>query len=187
MKIGITGSLSSGKSEVAKIISKKKYPLFSADKIVKNLYSSSNFKKKISRMFGVKNKNLKKEVKNYLLKRKITLKEISKIIHPYVRKKMHTFMNLNKKKKMMILEIPLLIESKLYKHFDIIILVMSSKNIRLKRYVKKGGSKTTFKFLDKNQIPQQKKIKFCDFIIVNNKSKVILKKKVNDIMYRINE
>ena len=39
MKIGITGSLSSGKSSVAKILSKNKKLLFSADKVVKDLYS----------------------------------------------------------------------------------------------------------------------------------------------------
>jgi len=35
--IGITGSIASGKSTVAKLIARKKYPLFSADKIVINL------------------------------------------------------------------------------------------------------------------------------------------------------
>ncbi len=46
MKIGITGSLSSGKSSVAKILSKNKSLFFSADKVVKNLYLNSSFKKK---------------------------------------------------------------------------------------------------------------------------------------------
>ena len=36
MKIGITGSLSSGKSSVAKILSKNNRLLFSADKVVKD-------------------------------------------------------------------------------------------------------------------------------------------------------
>ena len=47
MKIGITGSLASGKSSVAKILSKNKKLLFSADKVVKNLYSDNQFKTKI--------------------------------------------------------------------------------------------------------------------------------------------
>ena len=49
MKIGITGSLSSGKSSVAKILSKNKKLLFSADQVVKNLYSDPNSKKKIKK------------------------------------------------------------------------------------------------------------------------------------------
>ena len=44
-KIGITGSLSSGKTTASKILSFKKGPLFSADEAVKKLYKSNSFKK----------------------------------------------------------------------------------------------------------------------------------------------
>ena len=39
-----------------------------------------------------------------------------------------------------------------------------------------------FYLLDKNQIPAKKKIKYCDYLIVNNKSKSLIKKKVIDII-----
>ena len=45
MKVGITGSLSSGKSSVAKILSQNNDLLFSADSVVKKLYSNNQFKK----------------------------------------------------------------------------------------------------------------------------------------------
>ena len=48
--------------------------------------------------------------------------------------------------------------------------------------LKKGGEKKMFNLLDKSQIPPRKKIKYCDYLIVNNKSKEILKKKVNGII-----
>ena len=41
IKIGITGSMSSGKSTVAKIISRRVYPLFSADAEVKKFYNNT--------------------------------------------------------------------------------------------------------------------------------------------------
>ena len=44
-KIGITGSLASGKTTASKILSSRNGPLFSADKIVRNLYRSKKFKK----------------------------------------------------------------------------------------------------------------------------------------------
>ena len=59
MRIGITGSLSSGKSSVAKILSKKNDLLFSADKIVNNLYSDNQFKKKVKKNLKLKKKILK--------------------------------------------------------------------------------------------------------------------------------
>ena len=39
-----------------------------------------------------------------------------------------------------------------------------------------------FNLLDRNQISAKKKIKYCDYLIVNNKTKNILKEKVNDII-----
>ena len=41
--IGITGSIASGKTTVAHMMSNKKYPLFSADEIVSNLYKKKKF------------------------------------------------------------------------------------------------------------------------------------------------
>ena len=40
--IGITGSIASGKTTVANLKAGKKYPLFSANKIVKSLYKKKN-------------------------------------------------------------------------------------------------------------------------------------------------
>ena len=51
IKIGITGSLASGKSTVAKLMSKKKYPIFDADRVVANLYKRRNFLIKVKKSF----------------------------------------------------------------------------------------------------------------------------------------
>tara|TARA_A100000164_G_C21900271_1_gene770139 strand:+ start:1194 stop:1748 length:555 start_codon:yes stop_codon:yes gene_type:complete len=182
MKIGITGSLSSGKSTVAAILSKNNKLLFSADKVVKYLYSNKKFKEKIKKKFKIKNNNIKKEIKIKLLNKQISLKELSKMIHPFVRKQMREYYKKNVNKKIIFFEIPLLIESRLIKFFDYIILVVAPKKKRLKRYLKNGGNKKMFYILDNNQISAKKKIKYCDYLIVNNKSKNILKKKVNDII-----
>ena len=157
MKIGITGSLSSGKSSVAKILSKNKDILFSADKAVKDLYSNTQFKKKIQKKFGTKQKNIKDEIKTKLIKKEISIKELGLIIHPFVRKKMKEFYKKNKRKEIIFFEIPLLIESKLMKFFDYIILVIAPKKTRLKRYIKNGGKKNMFFLLDENQMSAKKK------------------------------
>ena len=88
IKVGITGSLASGKSTVGKIISSGKYPLFDADKIVKKIYRTNIFKKKVYKKFKLKsNKNIKNNLKNLILSNKRSLLELEKIIHPLVRKK----------------------------------------------------------------------------------------------------
>ena len=141
MKIGITGSLSSGKTSVAKILSKNKNILFSADKIVGNLYSDNKFKKKIKKKLNVKKSNIKDEIKLKLLKKEISLKELGSIIHPFVRKKMREFYRKNKKNKIIFFEIPLLIESKLTKFFDFIILVVAPKKKKTRTIFKKRWQK----------------------------------------------
>ena len=52
IKIGITGGIASGKSTVAKLISRNRYPIFSADKTVKAFYKDAveaNFNIKTNR------------------------------------------------------------------------------------------------------------------------------------------
>ena len=186
IKIGITGSLASGKSTVAKIIASKKYPLFDADKAVKKIYQTNIFKKKIFKKFKLKSKNnVKNNIKKIISKNEKLLKDLEKIIHPIVRKQIRNFLKRNKKKKFVIFEIPLLIESKLMKNYDKIILVNSRRDLRLKRYLKRGNTRKIFNLLNKRQLSPAKKIKFCDYVINNNGSLKLLKKNIKNIMIKI--
>ena len=64
IKIGITGSLASGKSTASKILSYKRGPLFNADNIVRNLFQKKNFKFLKSKKFKIKNNSqIKKTLK----------------------------------------------------------------------------------------------------------------------------
>ena len=183
IKIGITGSVASGKTTASKIISSRRGPLFSADRVVKKLYTQNNFKKLIARKLNFKlDKNFKKKLKKKILQKKEILKKLEKIIHPLVRKEMFVFLRRNKNKRLLFFEIPLLIESKLTKYFDVVIFIKSKNSSRLKRYILKGGSIQLFSLLDKHQMKDTKKMKFCDHIVVNNKSLSILKKKLSNII-----
>ena len=186
IKIGITGSLASGKTTVAKLMSGNKYPIFNADKIVRSIYHKKNFISKIKKEFNLLNiKNLKKKIKNLIKEDKKNLKKLEQIIHPLVRREMRLFMRSKKNIKITIYEIPLLIESKLTKYFDVIVFVGAKKNLRLKRYVAKGGQKKIFTILEKRQNKPGKKIKLSDHVIYNNKSFKNLKKNVEFLMKRI--
>ena len=96
---------------------------------------------------------------------------------------MFSFIKKNKHKKMIFLEIPLLIESKLTKYFDVIIFIKSKKNIRSKRYISKyKKSLNLFNLLDQKQIKDSKKMKYCDHVVMNNNSLSDLKKKLYNII-----
>ena len=56
------------------------------------------------------------------------------------------------------------------KYFDKIIFIKSKKQIRLKRFKSKNGDKKLFKLLNNKQMSDNKKIKFCDYVVVNEKN-----------------
>ena len=183
IKIGITGSLASGKTTASKILSLKKGPLFSADKAVKELYQNKNFKLLIRKKFKIKNNyQIKKYLKKLIMEDKKNIKKLEKIIHPLVRNKMKKFSSKNRSKKFLFYEIPLLIESKLMKHFNVIIFIKAKKQLRLKRFMLKGGDKRLFNLLNNKQMKDVKKIKYSDYIVVNENNLNILKRNLLTII-----
>ena len=182
IKVGITGSLASGKTTASRILSAKRGPLFSADDVVQKLYKNKKFKLIISKKFNIKISNqIKKDLKKKILLNNFNLKKLEKIIHPLVRKDMQKFIKKYKNKKFIFFEIPLMVESKLMKNFDLIFFIKAKKNIRLKRFKSKGGDKKLFNLLNSRQFVDHRKIKYCDHIVVNEKNLNILKKKLSDI------
>tara|TARA_Y100001935_G_scaffold248708_1_gene246248 strand:+ start:1877 stop:2443 length:567 start_codon:yes stop_codon:yes gene_type:complete len=182
-KIGITGSLASGKTTASKFLSRNKGPLFSADLCVKKLYSKKNFKILIAKKIKLKNTlNIKQKIRNKISKDKNTLKKLEKIIHPLVRSEMRIFARRNRSKKLIFFEIPLLIESKLMRNFDIIFFINAKKAVRIKRFIRNGGSKKLFNTLNNKQLNARKKFKFCDYVINNNKNKNVLKKSLLQVL-----
>ena len=95
---------------------------------------------------------------------------------------MKKFIIKNRNKENLLFEIPLLIESKLMKYFDILIFLSARKNIRLRRFLKTGGNKELFRILDNRQMKPNKKKHFCHHVVQNNKSLKTLKKNINRIL-----
>ena len=76
----------------------------------------------------------------------------------------------------------MLIESKLMKFFDVIIFI-KSKKLRLKD-LNLSGDQRLFKLLNTKQLSDKKKIKFCDYVVVNENNLKILKKNLLSIISR---
>ena len=71
-KIGITGSLASGKTIASKFLSVGRGPLFSADSVVKRLYANKKFKNIICKKFNIeKPRYLKETLRKKILEVKI--------------------------------------------------------------------------------------------------------------------
>jgi len=178
IKIGILGDIGSGKSYVAQNFG---YPVFNADLEVAKLYQQdknifNQLKKKLPKYihsFPIE----KKEISNAIISNKNNLNKIVKIVHLEVRKKMNKFFKKYKNKKIVILDIPLLLENKINKKDDILVFVQS-KQIDIKKKLKKRknfNQKLLKKFKD-IQYPISYKKKKSNFILKND----FTRKTVND-------
>ena len=178
IRIGILGDIGSGKSYVA---SKFGYPVFNADYEVAQLYQQNKkiftkLKKilpKYFHSFPIK----KEEISNVILANKNNLNKIVKIVHEEVRKRMNLFLRKNKNKKIVILDIPLLLENKINKKKDILVFVQSKKSEIIKRLKKrKNFNQKLLKKFKSIQYSTNYKKKKSDYIIKNN----FTKKSIND-------
>ena len=116
IRIGILGDIGSGKTYVAKSFG---YPVFNADAEVAKLYKNNlnvfrKLKKVLPKYFN-KFPIDKSLVTKAILEDHKNLKKIIKIIHQEIRKKLRTFIKKNKTRKIIVLDIPLLLENKINK------------------------------------------------------------------------
>ena len=178
IRIGILGDIGSGKSYIAQNFG---YPVFNADHEVAKLYQQNKnvFNKlkiklpKYIHSFPVE----KKEILNAILANRNNLKKIVKIVHAEIRKKLNNFLKENRNKKIVILDIPLLLENKINKKKDILVFVQSKKSLISKNLKKrKNFNLKLFKKFKAIQLPIRYKKKKSDFIIKNN----FTKKSIND-------
>ena len=187
IKVGVLGDIGSGKSFVAKQFG---YPVFNADKEVSDIYKNDkSCYKKIKKKFPkfIKSKSLKKnELGRVIKENKKNLRKISDIVHPIVRKRMVNFFKKNKRKKMVVLDIPLLVENKLYDKNFYLIFVQSNKNEINKRLKKRPFyNKSIIDSLRKSQRSLLYKKKISNFVIKNNFKLLTLKKRIRIIKEKI--
>ncbi len=187
IRIGLVGEIGAGKTFVGSLFG---YPVFNADKEIKKIYRKN--KKcflKLRKTFPKHIKTFpinKSEIKQILNKKNIKI--ISKITHPYVSLALKKFQKKNQRKKNIILDIPLLIENKLYKKSDILIYVKSKKKIIHKRLKKRGAyNKKILNILNAQQLDKNKKKKLCHFVVYNYFGKNSILRQVKQIKTKIND
>ena len=187
IKIGILGEIGSGKSYVAKNFG---YPVFNADNEVGKIYKKDrkifNKLKKVLPKYIYSFPVNKEEVSNAILSNRNNLNKIIKIIHLEIRKKVNFFLKKNKNKKIIILDVPLLLENKMNRKKDILVFVDSKKSEVLKRL--KNRNNFNQKLLEKFrniQLSSHYKKKKSQFIIKNNFTEKSVKVGIKNILNKI--
>ena len=188
MIIGITGSIGSGKTTVAKLFSKHLYNRIDADEIGHQILKKNSFVyKKIIKNFGDgildRNKNIDRiKLGDVVFENNKKMEILNSITHPII---INEIKNQIKKQSVnkirIVVDAPLLLETQTKNLVDKIIVVRSDKKNILKRLNKKYSKEKIEKILNA-QMPLNQKLEYADFVVDNNKDLRYLEKQIKKII-----
>ena len=193
IKIGLTGNIAAGKTEIKKLFEKQGIKTICADSIVHELLENNeillyNIRKEFSDVdIFSENKIDRKKLGKIVFSNKDKKKKLENLIHPLVVNVINSFYNKNEGEKLVVVDIPLLFEGKFEYLFDKILLVYSSDNVRFERIKKRNNFEDDYiRKIMNSQLSQEEKKKQADFIVINeNKTLVDLEKEIIELIEKI--
>jgi dephospho-CoA kinase len=191
--IGITGNSGSGKSTISKLISKNyEAKIIDADKIAKEMTKNNGeYLQAIRQAFGnevIKNNELdRKKLADIVFLNRAEKEKLDDLTFEYVVEKIKKELeaNQNLDYQYIILDVPLLFESKLDKLCDYTIGVIAPKTEKIKRICKRDKLSKEKALQRLNSQPNDEFFaKNCD-IVINNRNKEETIKMVNEIILKL--
>ena len=186
IKVGLTGSIGSGKSAFGNILEEKGYPVIKVDELSKQiLVSDKKIKDLIIKEFGNQAYNGNEVNKKYLADKIFSepsnVAKINSIVHPVVIKEVaDKIEELLKTNDIVFAEAALIYEADMEELFDYVVLVTADDKTRMRRKIERDGyTEEQFIKRDENQISDEGKKKRADFIFENNGSLKELKNKTD--------
>ena len=191
LKVGLTGGVGSGKSEVSKFFHKWGSFIFDADKEAKNIIDKNETaQQEIIKEFGsdvinIDNKIDKQKLARVAFQDEFHQLNLNSIIHPYVFKKIdETFdkIKLDNKHKIFVVDAALIYESGADTHMDYVIVVTSLLRYRTERVMSRQNiTRDDFMKRVALQWSDGDKEHLADFIIQNNSDLKSLEKESKNI------
>ena len=195
LKIGLTGSIGSGKTTISKIFKDLGIPIYYSDIEAKRIQSEPEVKNKIISEFGTEiladdGSIDRKKLGAIAFSNPDKIEFLNKLVHPLVNADFNHWCD--KQTAPYIIQESAIIFEKNIK-FDKIITVSATKDIRIKRVMRRDGiSKKEVENRMANQMTDEEKVKLADFVITNDGEDILnnidnLKKQVlsihNAILY----
>lgn len=187
--IGLTGGIASGKSTATAFLKQEGFLVFDSDLAVKEIWQHNK-----QAIDYVKNKydieintNLgKQQLAKLLFTNPSIQKDINNLIHPIVFEMIENWINKNINHKILIIDMPLLIESKYYLKVDQIILIYCDKDTQIKRLINRNNltEEEALKRINAQLSLEEKKM-YANYIINNNKTITYLYDELKAVMEEI--
>lgn len=183
--IALTGSIGAGKSSVLKMLADMNILTISADQInhellQKNAEGYRNVVAVFSSDILDANKEIdKQKLAQVIFSNNTNRQKLEEIMHPLILKTIQNKINASHEAKIVIVEVPLLFESKWDRYFDECWVVVSKDELRLARllndrHMKEQDAKQRMKA----QMSQEEKMVKADQIIYNDHGKKELKQQI---------
>ena len=191
LKVGITGGIGSGKSTVSSFFSVLGVPVYDSDKRAKFLMQHDNsiigtIKKEFGERSYLNNQLNRSYIAEIVFKNESKLKQLNSIIHPAVRTDFNNWLSQNSNAKFVIKEAAIMIESGAYKEMDKLIVVNAKRDQKIKRIKKRDHlSLEDIENRIQNQLSDEIRNQYADFIIENNSGKMELKQQVLSIYNKL--
>ena len=180
-----------GKSETARIFSSLGIPVYDADASVHKLYESGNtgalaIKKIFPEAILGDGSVDRKILGGIVVGNKTNIKKLEDTIHPLLKNDRLDFFEKNINEKIVVLDIPLLFETKGESQVDYVVVVSTSDNIQKQRVLERPDmTEDKFEKISLSQMPNEAKCKKADFIIDTSISIDDAKKQVLNILKKI--
>ena len=195
MIIGLTGSIASGKSTVAKMIQSYNLPIVDADQVARQVVEpGSPTLLKIAEVFGqdvISEDGTmdRAKVGSLIFHDESKRQQLNAIIHPAIREEMirqrDEFISYGEKNVFM--DIPLLFESKLEHFVERIIVVSVREDVQLERLMERNSlTEEEAKARIATQIPVKDKEALADVVIYNNGSLEDTALQLQNVLYEWN-
>lgn len=187
IKLGLTGSMATGKSTVAAMFAKRDIPIYDADKAVHELYQNEAVSP-VGKVFpkAINNGKVDRTVlAAEVLGDKEKLAQLEAIVHPLVHQKMHEFLTLHQTagQSLVILEIPLLFETGKDYPLDRIAVTFCDDGIQKERALARPGMTINkFEAIKARQMPQNEKKRLANFLIDTGQTQEQTQQMVDDII-----
>jgi dephospho-CoA kinase len=173
--IAVTGGIASGKTIVCKELEKNGFPVYYSDQLTHTILEDEYIKLVILENFGDNlldgsGKISRKILGDIVFNSSKKLEILNSIIHPEVRKKIQYIID-NEKEDYLIFEIPLLVENKLLRAFDLTINIHCNKDVQIDRLMKyRKMSRNKAEQIINSQIDAEIRKEKTDLTIINNGS-----------------
>ena len=187
-KIGITGSIGTGKTTIANIFALFKIPIFDADREIKKILKRKEIKQNLKKIWPliVKKDHIDKlKLREIIFSNNIEKKKLEKLLYPYLEIELTKFETINNNENILVYDVPLIYETKTEKKYDKILLAHCSRKAQKERVLTRDKiSDSLFKKILASQLSFDKKIKFKPKVI-NTNNKLFTLIKVCSILIKI--